>query len=106
MKDNIYLHSCREAGLLYCDSSSILENCTVSTASGEIIPLQLLRKETLAEAFEDPIFRMLRIGKECGCKFTVGSDAHSEADYDNFDKIYVISEILELKEDDFHPLTR
>ncbi len=47
MKNNIYLHSCREAGLLYCDSSSALENCTVSTASGEVIPLVLLRKETL-----------------------------------------------------------
>ena len=81
-----------------------------SAAAEKGIGLELnpnyIRKETLAEAFEDPIFRMLRIGKECGCKFTVGSDAHNEADYDNFDKIYVISEILELKEDDFHPLTR
>ena len=65
-----------------------------------------LRNKTLSEIYTDPILRMYRLGKECGCKFTVGTDAHSEKGYDNFEKIYIMTSLLELKSEDFHPLTR
>ena len=64
------------------------------------------RNKTLAEAYADPVIRMLRIGKECGCKFTVGTDAHSKPDLENYHLAYLLTSLLELKEDDFHPLTR
>ena len=65
-----------------------------------------LKSKSLKEAYNDPIFRMYRIGKECGCKFTVGTDAHSEKGYDNFEKIYIMTSLLELTTEDFHPSTR
>ena len=46
-KNNIYLYSSSAANLFYCDSDKSLENCTISTASGEVITPQLLKKETL-----------------------------------------------------------
>ena len=71
----------------------------------EINP-NFIRKKTLSKVYDDPIFRMYRIGKECGCKFTVGTDAHSSAGYDNFNLIYIITSILDLKKDDFHNLIK
>ena len=65
-----------------------------------------IRNRSLEAIYNDPIFRMFRLGKECGCKFTVGSDSHSMPDYDNFHLIYVLTSLLGLKEDDFHPKTR
>ena len=60
----------------------------------------------MEEAYADPVLRMLKIGKDCGCKFTVGSDAHAENGYDCWERAYILTSFLELKEDDFHPLTR
>lgn len=65
-----------------------------------------IKGKTLAEAYSDPILRMFKIGKECGCKFTVGSDAHSEAGLENFRNIYILTALLELKEDDICSLAR
>ena len=53
---------------------------------------------------EDPIFRMFRLGKECGCKFTVGTDAHGANGHDHFARIYDMIEVLGLTEEDLHPL--
>lgn len=50
--------------------------------------------------------RVLKIAKNCGCKFYLGSDAHHPKDFIDFTKVfnYVIKE-LNLKEDDkFIPL--
>ena len=81
-----------------------------SAAAQKGIALELnpnfLGGKSLTEIYNDPIFRMYRIGKDCGCKFTVGTDAHSEKDYENFEKIYIMTSLLELKTEDFHPLTR
>ena len=46
-KNNIYLYGSSAANLFYCDCNKSLENCTVSTASGEVIAPALLKKETL-----------------------------------------------------------
>ena len=65
-----------------------------------------VRNRSLETVYDEPYFRMFRIGKECGCKFTVGSDAHAMADYDNYNRIYTLTSLLDLGEDDFHPKTR
>jgi histidinol phosphatase-like PHP family hydrolase len=64
------------------------------------------RNGTLADMYLDPAFRMLRIGKECGCKFTVGTDRHGHAGELDYFYTYLVAGILDLTEDDFHPLVR
>ena len=49
---------------------------------------------------------MLRIGKECGCKFTVGTDCHGKPGDMDYAYIYVLTSLLDLTEDDFHSLTK
>jgi len=61
--------------------------------------------KTLPEIYADPSLRMYEIAKQCGCKFTFGSDSHSIHDHDSFYKAYIISSILELTENDLHPLS-
>ena len=71
----------------------------------EINP-NFLKHKTLSQMYDDPIFRMYRIGKECGCKFTVGSDSHDSSGFDTFPLIYVMITLLDLKKNDFIDLTR
>lgn len=64
------------------------------------------RNDTIAAMYRDPSIRMLRIGKECGCKFTVGTDCHGfDGDMD-YAYTYVLASLLDLTEDDFHPLAK
>ena len=64
------------------------------------------RNDTLASMYDDPALRMLRIGKECGCKFTVGTDSHGfDKDLD-FTYTYLLTSLLDLTEDDLHIKTR
>ena len=64
------------------------------------------RNDTLAAIYRDPSTRMLRIGKDCGCRFTVGTDCHGyEGDLD-YVYVYLLAGLLDLREDDFHPLAR
>lgn len=66
-----------------------------------------VRNENLGAMYNDPAIRMLRLGKECGCKFTVGTDCHGVNDSDlNYVYTYLLAGLLDLTEDDFHPLTR
>lgn len=64
------------------------------------------RNGTLAAMYNDPALRMLRIGKECGCKFTVGTDCHGHGGDLDYSYTYLLAGILDLTEDDFHPLAR
>lgn len=85
------------------------KRCFTSAAEKEIaleINPNFIKNKSLSEIYEDPIFRMYRIGKECGCKFTVGTDAHGENGYDHFTLVYLFCTVLGLTEKDFHPLTR
>ena len=50
--------------------------------------------------------RMFRLAKECGCKFTFGSDAHEVIGHYNYSNADLVADMLELKEDDLHPLAR
>ncbi len=65
-----------------------------------------IRNKPLDAAYRDPVVRMLRLGKECGCKFTVGTDAHSAKDLESYHLACVLTTLLELNKDDFHPLTQ
>jgi histidinol phosphatase-like PHP family hydrolase len=99
-------------------SDDIFKRCFTAAAEKgialELNPNYLKKREfegytrngSLSAIYLDPSIRMLRIGKECGCKFTVGSDAHAMADYDNYNRIYTLTSLLDLGEDDFHPKTR
>jgi len=81
-----------------------------SAAAEKGIALELnpnfIKNKPLNMVYDDPIFRMYRIGKECGCKFTVGTDAHGTNGHDNFSLVYILCSVLDLKDDDFHSLTK
>ena len=44
--------------------------------------------------------RMVRIAKECGCKFTFGSDSHSSSYHDFYHNADILADILGLTEND------
>ena len=49
----------------------------------------------------ETVFRMFHIAKSCGCKFYLGSDAHSRQDFENVDAAFERAvEILGLQEKD------
>jgi hypothetical protein len=49
----------------------------------------------------DEIFRMFRIAKDAGCKFYLGSDAHTPDEFKQINEIFDYAiEVLRLKEDD------
>ena len=60
----------------------------------------------LPALYESELMRMYRHIKESGCKFTIGTDSHSDGGHDNYRQAYVAIGLLGLKEEDFHPLTR
>ena len=64
------------------------------------------RNDTLSAMYRDPSIRMLKIGKACGCKFTVGTDCHGFDGDLNYEYVYLLAGLLDLTEDDFHPLTK
>ena len=65
------------------------------------INLACFRNKKISELFTDPSLRMYRIAKEIGCKFTVGSDSHSSSGHDNFELLYVLTSLMDLKNEDF-----
>ncbi len=50
--------------------------------------------------------RMMRLARECGCKFTFGSDAHDMSAHENYSNSNQFIEILGLTEDDIAPIAR
>ena len=49
----------------------------------------------------DEVIRMLRIARDCGTKFTFGSDAHAAGEHDKFFiRAPIIADLLDLKESD------
>lgn len=53
-----------------------------------------------------PEMRMLRIAKECGCKFTFGSDAHIISEHKNLSAFDEAADALGLCEDDIAEIAR
>lgn len=67
--------------------------------------------KTPEEIEREAVMRMYRLAKECGCKFTFGSDAHEVLGHIDFANAAaanstLIADLLELTEDDLHPLAR
>ena len=99
-------------------SDDIFKRCFTAAAEKgialELNPNYLKKREfegytrngSLSAIYLDPSIRMLRIGKECGCKFTVGTDCHGKGGEIDYTYIYLLAAVLDLTEDDFHPLTR
>ncbi len=54
----------------------------------------------------DEDIRMFRLAKECGCKFTFGSDAHIITEHTNYTNADKIAQILGLSENDIAPIAR
>ena len=49
----------------------------------------------------ETVFRMFHIAKACGCKFYLGSDAHSLGAFENADLVFARAiDILGLQEED------
>ena len=59
---------------------------------------------SLSDARNDAVLRPYRIAKDCGCKFYLGSDAHSRNDFSSaIDRFASMIDALELTENDkFH----
>ena len=55
---------------------------------------------TISELLSLDAIRLLHIAKECGCKFTFGSDAHEASAARLFYANYIIASAIELTEDD------
>lgn len=70
------------------------------------INLSKFRSYSVAEIAASNNIRQFRIAKDCGCKFTFGSDAHTMWHMENFRDFYVVSELLELSEEDISPFVR
>ena len=90
-------------------SDSEFENCFKTTKERNIaleINISCFKNQNLASIYEDPSLRMYHIAKECGCKFIVGSDSHSNLGHDRFEIIYAITSILSLNDNDFLDIVR
>ena len=59
-------------------------------------------KEMTDEAMQNgDFFRMFSIAKECGCRFTFGSDRHTAVNYTRYPKLEKFIDVLGLTESDF-----
>jgi len=56
-------------------------------------------------SLETPV-RILTLAKKAGCKFTLGSDAHSPNGFKVLDKLQSFAKSLDLTEEDIHPLAK
>ena len=61
---------------------------------------------TLETAEESQLIRMLRLGKQAGCKFFFGSDSHATGHMEGLANAPAFAQLLALTEDDIMPLAR
>ena len=61
---------------------------------------------TLDTAEESQLIRMLRLGKQAGCKFFFGSDSHATGHMEGLANAPAFAQLLALTEDDIMPLAR
>lgn len=52
------------------------------------------------------MYYVLGIAKDCGCRFTFGSDSHTDVEQYNLRKGETFAQLLGLTEEDLHPLVR
>lgn len=66
-----------------------------------------LRDKTDEQIESDPVLHLFHLAKECGCRFTFGSDAHNHRSHETYMAHTArIAELLALKEDDLAPIAR
>lgn len=65
-----------------------------------------LHAEHLPCLEQQPHLRMFRIAKECGCRFTFGTDCHWPGAQQLISHASVVADALGLSEQDIHPLAR
>lgn len=70
------------------------------------INLSKVRNYSVDDIIRSNLIRPFRIARECGCKFTFGSDSHTMWHSDNFKDFYVVSQILGLTQEDISPFVR
>lgn len=63
-------------------------------------------KFSLSRVYEDEFMRMNQIAKVCGCKFIIGSDAHTNVGHDQFHYAYIAASLLELSDEDIADIAR
>ncbi len=92
--------------ILACISAPVFEDCFHSARDAGVA-LEL-NAATFRNAFTrhpdietSQFCRMYRLAKQCGCKFTYGSDAHSPSRYFMFDWMDKTCEVFGFKEQDF-----
>jgi HisJ family histidinol phosphate phosphatase len=61
---------------------------------------------TLETAEESQLIRMLRLGKQAGCKFFIGSDAHAVGHLENHQYADAFADLLGLTQEDIMPMAR
>ena len=64
------------------------------------INVSSMRNKTADEIETCSLIRMFKIAKECGCKFILGSDAHTNEDHSSYSNADMVAELLDLKERD------
>ena len=64
------------------------------------------QEQFAADLEQQPHLRMFRIAKDCGCRFTFGTDCHFLSAQRMIRFAPQIAELLELKPEDLHPLAR
>lgn len=68
--------------------------------------LRSVGADTAEGAKKCEFLRMFRIAKACGCKFSLGSDAHNARDHEGYEKLQVMIDLLELEDADYIELVR
>ena len=63
-------------------------------------------EERAAALAQQPHIRMFRIAKDCGCRFTFGTDCHFPEAQHMIRHASAIADLLELRPEDLHPLVR
>ena len=80
------------------------EECFMAAAENEVAleinPFRYLNMSS-EETRNDETIRLYQIAKKCGCKFTLGTDAHQKITYDYYPKTDEVFEIIGITEDDF-----
>lgn len=61
---------------------------------------------TSQDIADDCHIRMFTIAKECGCKFTFGSDSHDDKAHDFYENADILADILGIQEDDLAEICR
>ena len=74
---------------------------TESAARGVAVEINSACLEDSAEKIQaHPSMRMYRIAHDCGCKFTIGSDSHSDTEQGTLPRAALLADLLGLTEDD------